>query len=40
VEVVDQLGLAGSGGVVRAGVSLYVTDDDVQRLLDAVRRMT
>lgn len=40
VEVVDQLGLTGSGGVVRAGVSVYVTDDDVQRLLGAVERMT
>lgn len=40
VEVVDQLGLSGSGGVVRAGVSVYVTDDDVQRLLRAVERMT
>jgi len=40
VEVVDQLGLTGSGGVVRAGVSAYVTDDDVQRLLAAVTRLT
>jgi len=36
VEVVDQLGLADSGGVVRAGVSRYVENDDVDRLLAAV----
>ena len=40
VEVVGRLGLADSGGVVRAGVSLYVDDDDVQRLLAAVARLT
>ena len=38
VEVVDQLGLADAGGVVRAGVSVYVDDDDVQRLLRRRRR--
>jgi selenocysteine lyase/cysteine desulfurase len=37
VEVVDQLGLADSGGAVRAGVSRYVERDDVDRLLAAVR---
>jgi cysteine desulfurase family protein (TIGR01976 family) len=37
VEVVDQLGLAGSGGVIRAGVSRYVEQPDVERLLGAVR---
>lgn len=36
VELVSQLGLAESGGVVRAGVVRYVTADDVQRLLHAV----
>ena len=40
VEVVGQLGLADTGGVVRAGVSAYVDDDDVQRLLAAVARLT
>ena len=40
VEVVDQLGLAASGGVVRAGVSVYVDADDVQRLLQLVERLT
>ncbi len=39
VEVVDQLGLAGSGGVVRAGVVAYITDDDVARLLDSIQRI-
>ena len=36
VEVVDQLGLADSGGVVRAGISRYVEQPDVDRLLTAV----
>jgi len=40
VEVVDQLGLTASGGVVRAGVSVYVDDDDVHQLLTAVARLT
>lgn len=38
VEVVGQLGLADSGGVVRAGVSRYTEPDDVVRLLAAVSR--
>ena len=36
VEVVDQLGLADSGGVIRAGVSRYIEQPDVDRLLAAV----
>lgn len=36
VELVSHLGLTESGGVVRAGVVRYVTNDDVQRLIDAV----
>jgi len=36
VELVSHLGLAESGGVVRAGVVRYVTSDDVQRLLHVV----
>jgi cysteine desulfurase family protein (TIGR01976 family) len=36
VEVVDQLGLADSGGVIRAGVVRYVSIADVDRLLNAV----
>ncbi len=39
VEVMDSLGLAESGGAVRAGVSCYTSDDDVDRLLDAVSRL-
>jgi selenocysteine lyase/cysteine desulfurase len=39
VEAVAQLGLADSGGVVRAGVVAYITDDDVTRLVDAVARI-
>ncbi len=39
VEVVGQLGLAASGGVVRAGVSRYVEADDVARLLATVERL-
>ena len=36
VEVVDQLGLADSGGVIRAGVVRYIEQPDVDRLLNAV----
>ena len=39
VEVVGQLGLADSGGVVRAGISRYIEPDDVQRLLRVVERL-
>ena len=39
VEVVGQLGLAESGGVVRAGISRYIEPDDVQRLLRVVERV-
>ncbi len=39
VEVVDALGLAEGGGVVRAGLARYVEDDDVQRLLQVVERL-
>ena len=36
---VEALGLAGSGGAVRAGVVRYITDDDVDRLLAAVAKL-
>jgi selenocysteine lyase/cysteine desulfurase len=36
---VEALGLMASGGVVRAGVVRYVTDEDVARLLAAVERL-
>jgi cysteine desulfurase family protein (TIGR01976 family) len=39
VEVVDQLGLAARGGVVRAGIVRYIDHDDVQRLLSVVERL-
>ena len=39
VEVVARLGLADSGGVVRAGVSRYTSADDVERLLSVVERL-
>jgi cysteine desulfurase family protein (TIGR01976 family) len=39
VELVSHLGLMESGGVVRAGVVRYVTDDDVQRLLAVIRSL-
>jgi selenocysteine lyase/cysteine desulfurase len=39
VELVSHLGLLESGGVVRAGVVRYVTDEDVQRLLTVVRSL-
>jgi selenocysteine lyase/cysteine desulfurase len=39
VEVVDTLGLANSGGVIRAGLARYIEDDDVQRLLRVVDRL-
>ena len=39
VEVVEHLGLAGTGGVVRAGVVRYIGDDDVDRLLRSVERI-
>lgn len=39
VEVVAQLGLADSGGVVRAGIARYIEADDVQRLLTTVDRL-
>jgi cysteine desulfurase family protein (TIGR01976 family) len=39
VEVVDQLGLADRGGVVRAGVVAYVDDSDVTRLLVALEKL-
>ena len=39
VEVVESLGLASAGGVVRAGLARYIDLDDVQRLLHAVERL-
>ncbi len=39
LDVVDQLGLAESGGVIRAGVARYIELDDVLRLLRTVERL-
>ncbi|MEK7422346.1 MAG: cysteine desulfurase-like protein [Actinomycetota bacterium] len=39
VEVVDSLGLAADGGVVRAGLARYIGDDEVQRLLTVIDRL-
>jgi cysteine desulfurase family protein (TIGR01976 family) len=39
LNVVDQLGLGDSGGVIRAGISRYIEHDDVQRLLKTVERL-
>jgi selenocysteine lyase/cysteine desulfurase len=36
VEVMDALGLAAGGGPIRAGVSCYTEDHDVERLLETV----
>ena len=38
VEAVGQLGLADTGGVVRAGVVAYIDDADVEQLLTALRK--
>jgi cysteine desulfurase family protein (TIGR01976 family) len=37
--VCDALGLSDCGGLIRAGVAPYTTSDDVQRLVDGVRRL-
>ena len=37
VEAMLPLGLDAEAGAVRAGISVYTTDDDVDRLLDALR---
>ncbi len=40
LEAVGQLGLAESGGVVRAGVVTYIDEEDVDRLLLEVSRLS
>jgi len=37
--VVDTLGLADKGGLVRVGISRYNDPDDVAHLLDVVRHL-
>jgi cysteine desulfurase family protein (TIGR01976 family) len=39
VEVVGQLGLAESGGVVRAGIVRYIEPDEITRLVTSVARL-
>jgi cysteine desulfurase family protein (TIGR01976 family) len=39
-ELVDAMGLRSGGGAVRAGIVRYTTDDDVDRLLEAVADLT
>ena len=39
LELATALGVAETGGLVRAGVSRYVDLDDVERLLAVVRRL-
>jgi cysteine desulfurase family protein (TIGR01976 family) len=39
IEVVDQLGLAGSGGVVRAGIVRYTEAAEIDRLVESVARI-
>lgn len=35
-KAIEVLGLEAGGGVVRAGISLYTTEAEVQRLLDGI----
>src|SRR5687768_18309889 len=37
--VCDVLGLADCGGLIRAGVAPYTSDEDVERLIDGVARL-
>ena len=39
IRLVERLGLLERGGLVRAGLAPYTTADEVERLLDAVRRL-
>ncbi len=36
---VEVLGLAGRGGLLRTGISMYTSQDDVRRLLSAIERL-
>jgi selenocysteine lyase/cysteine desulfurase len=38
-SVVQRYGLAGRGGLIRAGCAAYTTADEVDRLLDGVARL-
>jgi len=39
-RVIELLGLADSGGVIRAGISLYTRKEEVEALLEAVRELS
>ena len=39
IRLIERLGLMERGGLVRAGLAPYTTADEVERLLDAVRRL-
>ncbi len=39
VRAVEVLGLFESGGLIRAGISLYNTEDDINRLLEGVKAL-
>jgi cysteine desulfurase family protein (TIGR01976 family) len=39
-RAVEVLGLAAQGGLLRTGVSMYTNQDDLQRLLAGIRRLT
>jgi selenocysteine lyase/cysteine desulfurase len=39
IRPMEVLGLQERGGVTRAGISLYNTEEEVARLLDEVRRL-
>lgn len=39
VNVIERLGLAGAGGVIRIGINHYNTTGEADRLLDAIRRI-
>jgi selenocysteine lyase/cysteine desulfurase len=38
-RLVELLGLSASGGLIRLGVSMYNTKDEIERLLDAIERL-
>ncbi len=39
-RVIELLGLSGSGGVIRVGISLYTKKEEVEALLEAVRQLS
>jgi selenocysteine lyase/cysteine desulfurase len=38
-RVVEVLGLAQRGGLLRTGISMYTTESDVRRLLSAIEQL-